>query len=62
MNASIQQFFFIMKSGCFLTVIRRFQFPISDLLLYEAERNRDMMTAASQLAVSSEIPYMDTQL
>ena len=61
-KASIQQLFFIMKPSCFLAVTGRFRVPIPALLLYEAERNRDMMTAASKLAVSSEIPHMDTQL
>ena len=30
MLASIQQLFFIMKSGCFLAAIGRFQFPIPE--------------------------------
>lgn len=39
MNASIQQLFFIMKLGCFLAAIGRFQFPIPDLLSYKTEWN-----------------------
>lgn len=45
MLASIQQFFFIMKSGCFLSVVGRFQFPIPDLLPNEAEWNWKMTSA-----------------
>lgn len=45
MNLSIQQLFFIMKSGCFLAVAGRFQFPIPDLLSYETEWNWNMTSA-----------------
>lgn len=45
MNAFIQQLFFIMKSGCFLAAIGRFQFPIPDLLSYETEWNGNMTSA-----------------
>lgn len=45
MNAFIQQLFFIMKSGCFLSAIWRFRFLIPDLLPYEAEWNGNMTSA-----------------
>lgn len=45
MNLSIQQLFFIMKLGCFLAAIGRFQFPIPDLLSYETEWNGNMTSA-----------------
>lgn len=44
MNASIQQLFF-MKSGCFLSAIWRFRFPIPGLLPCEAKWNWNMTSA-----------------
>lgn len=52
MNAFIQQLSFIMKSGCFLVAVGRFQFPIPDLLPYEAEWNGNMTSADGSQSVT----------